>query len=775
MINTSVVAFPCTYAHHPLSPALQDEEFGGFSSGDVRNAVQKLGHYNDDISSEPSSKDETANGKRSKTVSLRSTSKLVGRTNNLPPDPGGRDSKVPKLENAPRVRHLETTSSAAGQTKGEGARKTPGRQAAHRLLDRAKRGRTWTGKEEQSERGGAAALALKMGCFQLPAVSARSSRRIIPRKRYLEDSEDDAPKMLQRKRPMSQPSVEAPGDSPVVVLERLTAKEERIAEDGKPDADRDAELDARLGGERGAEAATDAEGDPYVAGTTRVGLFDRPLVVQGKRPWKPSLKVQMRLSEANLGSPFAFRGGSGSGGSRTSSDSCCRESIKRDMVSRYAEIMATKEDTVEVPANSPPGTSGGLLEDKVAAKIERLLKSQWENRLQGGTRKKNVVLRKARLRLSQRTLRRLRQPLDESPGEEGPREAREPGGVPEAAEGPARTRREKPHVTGVKRVPGSCDLSRKLKCKGCLLHACWTLFEIPATQKQHLQRHLVHLTGGPRHRQLTRKRKSSRSVGEGGLAKVSKGPRIKHVCRRAAVVLGHERATFSPPSSRISLSALSEEDKNLLVRGALEAEKTSNAPEKSSAAPSEATTDAKTPVASKLPGKPSLALQKKRLLAQPLRSYKSKVEQSRRLLLHTAAKKAKSKSKSKVTSKARAAMMASRAARKNGWREGGPVAKRETDDAVERRECKLEEGTGCDDANAASTCREWDRDVGGTVHSLDRVGGASSSAGRLQDKLQPKAYPPLVPKVVEHPLSSRQLSKKSVGHGNQPLVQSLFG
>lgn len=168
------------------------------------------------------------------------------------------------------------------------------------------------------------------------------------------------------------------------------------------------------------------------------------------------------------------------------------------------------------------------------------------------------------------------------------------------------------------------------------------------------------------------------------------------------------------------------------------AEKTSDAPEKSSAAPSEATADAKTPVASKLPGKPSLALQKKRLLAQPLRSYKSKVEQSRRLLLHTAAKKARSKSKSKVTSKARAAMMASRAARKNGWREGGPVAKRETDDAVERRECKLEEGTGCDDANAASTRREWDRDVGGTVHSLDRVGGASSSAGRLQDKLQPK-------------------------------------
>ncbi|KAG0418774.1 hypothetical protein HPB47_004610, partial [Ixodes persulcatus] len=571
-------------------------------------------------------------------------------------------------------------------------------------------------------------------------------------------------------------------------------------------------------------------------------------------------------------------------------------------------------------------------------------------------------------------------------------------------------------------VPGSCNLSRKLKCKGCLLHACWTLFEIPATQKQHLQRHLVHLTGGPKHRQLTRKRKSSRSVEEGGLgtegpsempkpvlsspedsldaqisssdsSKVSKGPRIKHVCRRAAVVLGHERATFSPPSSRISLSALSEEDKNLLVRGALEdtdsspdkkeevdkrkrrekeervrekeerirekvkdkeervrekeermkekvkekeervkekeekakekervkeekervkeekereqvqetevkkeeveqakeedeslrrrptrriskkeervrekgkekeervrekakekeervrekkreetqqrsrkgrchqcagclaedcgecincrdkkkfggknllkqacsyrrcldpvpssrtekdppepvAEKTSDAPERSSAAPSEATTGAKTPVASKLPGKPSLALQKKRLLAQPLRSYKSKVEQSRRLLLHTAAKKAKSKSKSKVTSKARAAMMASRVARKNGWREGGPVAKRETDDAVERRECKLEEGTGCDDANAASTRREWDRDVGGTVHSLDRVGGASSSVGRLQDKLQPKAYPPLVPKVVEHPLSSRQLSKKSVGHGNQPLVQSLFG
>ncbi|KAH7951874.1 hypothetical protein HPB52_014404 [Rhipicephalus sanguineus] len=35
-------------------------------------------------------------------------------------------------------------------------------------------------------------------------------------------------------------------------------------------------------------------------------------------------------------------------------------------------------------------------------------------------------------------------------------------------------------------------------------------------------------------------------------------------------------------------------------------------------------------------------------------------------------------------------------------------------------------------------------------------------------------YAPLVPKVVDHPLSSRQLSKKSVGHGNQPLVQALL-
>ncbi|CAN7983154.1 unnamed protein product [Ixodes hexagonus] len=838
----------------------EDEEFGGFSAWDARKTIQKLGHYNDDISSGPSSKDEPSSS--SKTVALRSTSKLVGRTSNLPPDPGGRantrDSKVPKLEKASRVRCPETPSSA-GQTKGEGARKKPGRQAARRLLDRAKRGCAWTGKEERSERGGAA-LALKIGCFQLPAVSARSSRRIIPRKRYLEDSEDDAPQLLQKRKPVSQLSVEAPGDSPVVVLERLTAKEERTAEDGRLDADRDAELEARLGGELGAEMAAGVEGEPGTSGTTRVGLFDRPLVVQGKRPWKPSLKVQMRLSEANLGSPFAFRGGSGSshGGSRTSSDSCCRESIKRDMVSRYAEIMATKEDTVEVPANSPPGTTG-LLEDKVAAKIERLLKSQWENRLQGGSsaRKKNVVLRKARLRLSQRTLRRLRQPLDESPGEEGPRETREQSGATEAVE--ARTRRERPHINGVKRergaslsevsqcavcgqskppaditvkygqrscrfcfcfynrflkkpkkfrctgeVPGTCNLAKTLKCKGCLLHACWTLFEIPATQKRRLQRHLIPLGGGPKRRHPARKRRSSETVGEGGLgaecpsempkpvlsspedsqdthisssdsSKVSKGPRIKHVCRRAAVVLGHERATFSPPSTRISLSALSEEDKNLLVRSTLEAEKTTDAPVKC-ATSSEVASDAKTSVTSRKPRKHSLALQRRRLLAQPLRRYKSRSEQYRLLLLHTAAKKAKSKSKPKVTSKARAAMLASRVAREKSRPKGGLVAKRETDDSADQCGYKLEGGMGCDAAvHATSTNRECDRDAGGTMHCLDRVGGASSLAGKLQDKLQPKAYPPLVPKVVEHPLSSRQLSKKSVGHGNQPLVQSLFG
>lgn len=49
---------------------------------------------------------------------------------------------------------------------------------------------------------------------------------------------------------------------------------------------------------------------------------------------------------------------------------------------------------------------------------------------------------------------------------------------------------------------------------------------------------------------------------------ISRGPRIKHVCRRAAVVLGLPRATFADvtePKESFSLSALPEEEKQKIL------------------------------------------------------------------------------------------------------------------------------------------------------------------------------------------------------------------
>ncbi|XP_077525286.1 histone-lysine N-methyltransferase 2B-like isoform X2 [Amblyomma americanum] len=320
------------------------------------------------------------------------------------------------------------------------------------------------------------------------------------------------------------------------------------------------------------------------------------------------------------------------------------------MVSRYAEIMATREDgpSAEVP-NSPPGTAP--LEDKVAAKIARLLKSQWENRLGSGGSgpRRNVVLRKARLRLSQRTLKKLRQPLEESAEESVVSEVTPDVGAEEIAESPRKQReRRVPPLNGMKRVAekrssvasresrcsvcqqykrsaelslrygqhacrfcfrfyaaflrkpkkfvcpkdGNCNLAQPSKCKGCLVHACWNLFDIPAPLKHRMQRHLrPPRCGDGRSRRLPRKRKLSEDkmraesfsempkpvvsspedsqdtlISSSDSIKSTHGPRIKHVCRRAAVVLGQKRATFSPvPAGRISLSALSEEDKSRLA------------------------------------------------------------------------------------------------------------------------------------------------------------------------------------------------------------------
>ncbi|XP_049271957.1 serine/arginine repetitive matrix protein 1-like [Rhipicephalus sanguineus] len=138
---------------------------------------------------------------------------------------------------------------------------------------------------------------------------------------------------------------------------------------------------------------------------------------------------------------------------------------------------------------------------------------------------------------------------------------------------------------------GNCNLAQPSKCKGCLVHACWNLFDIPAPLKHRMQRHLRPPRGDCRPRRPPRKRRLSEDktraenlsempkpvlsspedsqdtlTSSSDSIKSTHGPRIKHVCRRAAVVLGQKRATFSPaPAGRISLSALSEEDKSRLA------------------------------------------------------------------------------------------------------------------------------------------------------------------------------------------------------------------
>uniref|UniRef100_A0A131YID3 Histone-lysine N-methyltransferase trithorax n=1 Tax=Rhipicephalus appendiculatus TaxID=34631 RepID=A0A131YID3_RHIAP len=632
-------SFNCFYELFGASD--EDEEFEGFSPRDVRKALQKLRHFSGDTS-ELCHKDELV----SDVIPIKPADKLTGRSN-LPPDPGGggnqaaerpRDAVPAKQSKLPVPEKLPETHDNRER------RRASGRQAAQRLLDRAKRGRNKAPPKKESAESRNGALTTRNGCFQLPAVSARSSRRIIPRKRYLEDSEEDVPQQLhiQKKKGIVAQLPAVPEGAPAegsddgtgrVSLQEEGSSGERIA--GRTD-----DSSCHLETDQSA-----AEGD---SAAERMGLFDQPLVVQGKRPWKPSLKVQLRLSEANLGSPFAFKG-SRRGSQTTSSADSTRESIKRDMVSRYAEIMATREDgpSAEVP-NSPPGTAP--LEDKVAAKIARLLKSQWENRLGpgGGGPRRNVVLRKARLRLSQRTLKKLRQPLEESAEESVVSEVTPEVGAEEIAEPPRKQReRRVPPLNGIKRVAekgssvtsseskcsvcqqykrsaelsirygqyacrfcfrfyaaflrkpkkfvcpkdGNCNLAQPSKCKGCLVHACWNLFDIPAPLKHRMQRHLRPPRGDCRPRRPPRKRRLSEDktraenlsempkpvlsspedsqdtlTSSSDSIKSTHGPRIKHVCRRAAVVLGQKRATFSPaPAGRISLSALSEEDKSRLA------------------------------------------------------------------------------------------------------------------------------------------------------------------------------------------------------------------
>lgn len=267
-------------------------------------------------------------------------------------------------------------------------------------------------------------LAVGRRRFILPSMSARSSRKIIPRRRYIDELELPSNKL----------------------------------------SDEDSRSRSSLSGSSEAISAMDGESSPddehSQSSMKKVGLLDQPLVVEGKRPWKPSLKVQMKLSEMNCDYPFALKKNM-DGSSGTSSGSF-KDIIKPDMVSKYAEKMAQKpkEKTPKViecakrlsssarneserfendssdafEENKKPGDKL----EKVAAKIEKILKSQWEGRLKSSSKKvssdvmmaqwkteqqqrssnqrrtKNI-LRKARLQLKKRNLRTRRNAKETSP------------------------------------------------------------------------------------------------------------------------------------------------------------------------------------------------------------------------------------------------------------------------------------------------------------------------------------------------------------------------
>ncbi|XP_076321290.1 histone lysine N-methyltransferase trithorax isoform X2 [Tachypleus tridentatus] len=277
----------------------------------------------------------------------------------------------------------------------------------------------------------------KRKTFTIPSVSANSARKIIPRKRFLDEF-----------------------DSPV---QYSVSKKPRF---------------------QSKNLSTTFMSYPYVSSkkvldeiddSKKIGLLDQPLVLEGKRPWKPSLKVQMKLSEMSYDSPFGLKKSEGDS-SGTSSGSF-KDLIKRDMVSKYADIMAKKTrerakscgrqdgykklskekpkkqmksksnvpTTKECDINKIKKVEENKLEDKVAAKIEKILKSQWEGRLHqssdgisselntntflsskhtssnliiGSAEQQKIssqettkgILRKARLQLNKRTLMKLRQP-----------------------------------------------------------------------------------------------------------------------------------------------------------------------------------------------------------------------------------------------------------------------------------------------------------------------------------------------------------------------------
>lgn len=256
--------------------------------------------------------------------------------------------------------------------------------------------------------------------FVLPSMSARSSRKIIPRKRYIDEYDFSDTKVQEEDSQCSRSSISGSSET-ISAMDGGSSPDNSQLEDGRQSR----------------------------KFQKKVGLLERPLVVEGKRAWKPSLKVQMKLSQMNCEYPFALKKNlDDSSGTGTSSGSF-KDIIKPDMVSKYAEKMAQKpkerpfkilesfkrsvpqniksDEPEKADVNSSDNSEDG--KDKVAAKIEKLLKSQWEGRLKDPStklptkvespveqwmseqqertstqRRTKTIIRKARLQLKKRNL-----------------------------------------------------------------------------------------------------------------------------------------------------------------------------------------------------------------------------------------------------------------------------------------------------------------------------------------------------------------------------------
>lgn len=118
-------------------------------------------------------------------------------------------------------------------------------------------------------------------------------------------------------------------------------------------------------------------------------LSSQPKVIDEIPVTKSNMEVQVEISSVNCSTPYCLTDSDKN--SKLSSSCSFEELIKRKMVSRYADIMATKSKDKYFPENMKTLSTTrsenvigfhktGKLE-KVASKIEKILKSQWEGRI----------------------------------------------------------------------------------------------------------------------------------------------------------------------------------------------------------------------------------------------------------------------------------------------------------------------------------------------------------------------------------------------------------